>query len=174
MKSKDFMSKQLEYIAQTIEWALHLIPEQRLFKSPPHDTDSVYAVYGTNYFGRWSAMRIFYHLVHYEELFALPALKVWLGDELIKPVGIIEAKEFKKEVDQGIILQDLIDRFYAVRKKQIEVIKEIKEEEWVMPKANTFWGNVSAKFIVAKSIQHTLEHGNKIMRNAIFWERSFV
>jgi len=174
MKSKDFISKQLEYTAQTIEWALLLIPEDRLFKSPPHDTHPKYSAYGPNYFGRWSAMRIFYHLVHYEELFALPALKVWLGDELIKPIGIVESREYKREIDQGLNLQSLLKRFHLVRDKQIEVIKEIKEEDWIMPKPNTFWGNVSAKFIIAKSIQHTLEHGNKISRNAIFWERSFI
>jgi hypothetical protein len=38
-------------------------------------------------------------------------------------------------------------------------------------KTDTYWGNATAEFSVSKTIQHTFEHGNKIMRIALHWDR---
>jgi hypothetical protein len=31
---------------------------------------------------------------------------------------------------------------------------------------------VSVEFVVAKTIQHSLEHANELMKNALYWKRA--
>ena len=76
-----------------------------------------------------------------------------------------------KELIKGVNLNLLLKRFHSVREKQIDAISKISEELWKEKKTNTFWGEATAEFSASKTIQHTLEHGNKIMRIAIHWDR---
>jgi hypothetical protein len=81
-----------------------------------------------------------------------------------------EKKAYQEALMNEISLQILLDRFHVVRKKQIDILSKITENQWTEKRPNTNWGNVTIEFIITKSIQHTLEHGNKILRNVLFWD----
>lgn len=177
MGSKDFLAKQLEETAKIIEWAIKLVPENWLLEIAPHK-DHPKALEGMKrYFGLWSAYRLLFHLTFYEENYALPTMKHYLGGshpdvDIIFPRMEMEEKEFEKEVKKGINLLLLIKRYHSIRKEQIEVLNKIKDEDWTEDKVKTGFGRVSAEFTASKTIQHTLEHGDSILRNALYWERS--
>ncbi|NHJ40331.1 MAG: DinB family protein [Asgard group archaeon] len=169
--SKDFLAKQLDETAQIFDWAMRLVPEERLLETPPHASHPNASDDVKRYFGSWSAYRIFFHLIHYEETAALPNMTLWLDESqhIDRKCGG-ETIAYKEALEKRIDLKTLLDRFHNVRDKQIEVLNKIPEDQWTEKKSNTNWGSVTLEFIVTKSIQHTLEHGNKILRNALFWD----
>ncbi len=169
--SKDLLARQLEETAKIIDWAMKSVPEARLLEEPPHFTHPNASYDVKKYFGSWSAYRILIHLLHYEETAALPNMTLWLDeiDRLARHCGG-ETKAYEDALLHEVSLQSLLDRFHTVRKKQIDVLNKITESQWTEKRPNTNWGNVTIEFIVTKSIQHTLEHGNKILRNVLFWD----
>ncbi|MGC9778340.1 MAG: DinB family protein [Candidatus Heimdallarchaeota archaeon] len=171
ISSKNFLAKQLEETAQILDWAMKLVPEERLLEIPPHSSHSKASEDVKRYFGSWSAYRIFFHLIHYEENVALPNMLLWLdkSQHIERKCGG-ETKAYQEALEKRIDLETLLDSFHKVRKKQIDVINNIPDKLWIEKKPNTNWGNVTVEFIVTKSIQHTLEHGNKILRNVLFWD----
>jgi hypothetical protein len=169
--SKDFLAKQLEETAQIFDWAMRLVPEERLLEIPPHSAHPKASDHVKRYFGSWSAYRIFFHLIYYEEKSAYPNILLWLDEsEHIGRKCGGEKEAYKEALEKKINLETLLERFHNIRKKQIEAINKIPEKLWTEKKPNTNWGNVTVEFIVTKSIQHTLEHGNKILRNVLFWD----
>ncbi|MFX1538620.1 MAG: DinB family protein [Promethearchaeota archaeon] len=170
LSSKAFLAKQLEETAQIINWAINLVPKERLLEIPPHSTHPKASDYMKSYFGLWSAYRILFHLVHYEENSALPNMKLWLGEQPNRQRCGKEKEDWEEELRKGPNLEALLERFHSVRKQQTEVINKIQDNQWQEKRPNTNWGTVSVEFIVTKSIQHTLEHGNKILRNVLFWD----
>jgi hypothetical protein len=172
MNSKDFLAKQLRETAKIIDWAINLVPEDRLLEIPPHSTHPKADESMKKYFGLWSAYRLMFHLVHYEENWALPGLNYWLGEEIPSKIDILNEKEmWDKELIKGVDLKTLLIRFHFVRGKQIDAINKMSDNLWTEKKTDTYWGEATAEFSVSKTIQHTFEHGNKIMRNAIHWGR---
>ena len=172
MTSKDFLAKQLAETAAIIEWAINLVPENRLLEISPHKEHSKTDDSMKSYFGSWSAYRLLFHLVFYEENWALPGLKYWLDDALPPKNNIpSEEENWEKELLKGIDLESLLKRFHFVRKNQVKVINQMQDKAWVEKKIDTYWGEASAEFSVSKTIQHTFEHGNKIMRIALHWDR---
>jgi len=172
MNSKDFLAKQLAETAQIIDWAVRLVSEDRLLEIPPHSTHPEADETMHRYFGLWSAYRLMFHLVHYEENWALPGLYFWLGESIPAKKDIPNEKEmWDKELVKGVDLNLLLKRFHSVREKQIEALSEMSDNLWKEKKADTYWGEATAEFTVSKTIQHTLEHGNKLTRIAIHWDR---
>ena len=170
VNSKNFLAKQLEETAKIIDWAIKLVPKKRLLEIPPHSTHPNASNDVKRYFGSWSAYRIFFHLIHYEETAALPNITLWLDkSQQIERCGG-ETEAYQEALEKRVDLETLLDRFNNIRKKQIDAINNIPDIKWTEKKPNTNWGNVSVEFIVTKSIQHTLEHGNKILRNVLFWD----
>lgn len=169
--SKDFLARQLEETVQIIDWAMKSVPDERLLENPPHFTHPEASDNVKKYFGSWSAYRILFHLLHYEESAALPNLALWLDEsERMKRSCGGEKKAYEEAMMNELSLQTLLDRFHVVRKKQIDVLNRITKAQWTEKRSNTNWGNVTIEFIITKSIQHTLEHGNKILRNVLFWD----
>ena len=172
MNSKNFLANQLGETAKIIDWAINLVPVERLLEIPPHSTHPKADESMQRYFGLWSAYRLLFHLVHYEENWALPGLKYWLGESISAKKDIPNEKEmWDKELVKGVDLKVLLKRFHSVRGKQIEAINKMSEKIWKEKKTDTNWGEATAEFSVSKTIQHTLEHGNKITRIAIHWDR---
>ncbi|MBK5112548.1 MAG: DinB family protein [Candidatus Heimdallarchaeota archaeon] len=172
MNSKILLAKQLGETANIIEWAINLVPEDRLLEIPPHSIHPKSDETLKKYFGLWSAYRLMFHLVHYEENWALPGLKHWLG-ESIPPKNEMPNEEmmWEKELQKVVDLNLLLKRFHLVRGKQVEAINKMTNDIWTEKKMNTYWGEATAEFSVSKTIQHTFEHGNKIMRIGIHWDR---
>ena len=56
-----------------------------------------------------------------------------------------------------------------MRKDQILILDQINDNDLVIKKS-TAWGEKSLEFVVMKTLQHSLEHGNIIMRHLLFWD----
>ena len=177
MSSKETLVEELETTAKTLEWAISLVPEDRLVIEPPHGEHPKSDHGFRTYFGKWSAYRHLFHLVHYEEFYALPTLKHWLGDpspmvDLMFPDMEQEESLWKREKRKGPNLAALLQRFRSIRREQIEVTRSIPSDKWSEEKVGTALGKVSADVVVTKTIEHTLVHGKTILRNALYWDRA--
>ena len=177
MSSKEFLAAQLSGTAKVIEWAISQVPQGRLLEAPPHGDHPKSAHGFKTYFGQWSAYRLLFHLVNYEENYALPTMRYWLGEshpngDLMIPDSEEEQEAWARELEAGAELSALLARFRVLRDEQVEVLRNIPDEEWAIEKLETEFGPVSAEFAVVKTIQHTLEHGNDILKNALYWDRA--
>jgi hypothetical protein len=131
------------------------------------------------YFGEWPALRQLFHLAFYEETYAIPTMKHWLGGphpslDLIFPDPALEERGWREAVARGIRATSLLERFHELRALQLSLLSEIPEEAWQIEKVETGLGTVSPEFVVAKTVQHSLEHANDLMKNALYWERALA
>lgn len=177
MSSKDVLVAQLEATAKTLQWAISLVPDDRLALEPTHGELPNSGQGFRTYFGSWSAYRHLFHLVHYEQSYALPTMKHWLGDPLPKvdlmfPDMDLEESLWEREKTNEPNLAVLLHRFRSIRKEQIAVTRSIPVEDWAKEKVSTGLGKVSAELVVTKTIEHTLVHGKTILRNALYWDRA--
>ncbi len=168
MDSKAFLAKQLDQTAQIIEWAVTFFSDERLSEVPPHSTHPNAPEWGKTFFGEWSALRVLFHLLYYEETIALPSIKHWIGEPVPDyPKSSEEEEAWKKCNDKS----ELLDRFHKIRKSQLEIINRIDPMDWEKNKLVYHGhGKVSAYWFVAKTIQHTLAHGDKLLRKALYWD----
>jgi hypothetical protein len=178
VSSKEVLRERLQDSARLLEWAISRVPPDRVLEVPPHDQHPNVGDRYKTYFGEWSAYRLFFHVVFYEEVFALPTMKHWLGVpypevDIIDPDFSLERAAWQEELERGPDLPALVQGFRQVRIEQIRVLEMIPAAEWDLEKVNTGLGPVSADFVVAKTIQHTLDHGNALLRNALYWERAW-
>jgi hypothetical protein len=177
MFSKNTLEQQLKGTITLIDWSIALVLVERLLDAPPHGEHPKADPRFSNYFGQWSAYRLLFHLVHYESTIALPAMMHWLGDpapifDLMDPNRELEKTAWNEELEQGPDLTNLLDRFHTCRQEQIVVLRAIPDKQWGVEKLNTMLGKVSAAMVVSKTIQHTLEHGSDILKNALYWDRA--
>ena len=80
MDLKEPLASQLRSTAEIIEWAVSQVPQDRLLETPPHGQRPKSDQGLKTYFGQWSAYRLIFHLVHYEEWYALPTMRHYLGE----------------------------------------------------------------------------------------------
>jgi hypothetical protein len=177
MNSKGLLVGELEATAKTIQWAISRVPESRLLKEPPHGDHPKSDQGFKTFFGKWSAYRHLYHLTHYEEFYALPTMRHWLGDplpivDLMFPDMEQEETRWGTEKEKGADLAALLQKFRSVREEQIDVTRSIPLDVWREEKVSTKLGKVSAESVVTKTIEHTLVHGKTILRNALYWDRA--
>jgi hypothetical protein len=177
MKSRQFLVRELESTAGTIEWAISCVPEARLLTEPPHGTHRNSDQGFKTFFGKWPAYRHLFHLAYYEEFYALPTMRHWLDGphptvDLMFPNMAQEAARWETEKMKGTDVEALMQRFHSLRKEQIEVMRSIPAEDWKEEKVSTALGKVSAEVVVTKTIEHTLVHGRRILRNALYWDRA--
>jgi len=170
MRSQKFLFKQLESTAEIIEWAISLFTEDRLNEPPPHKNHPKAPDWAKTYLGQWSPLRVLFHLVYYEEVFALPSMKHCIGES--KASFPDSTKKEEEEVwARGVILTELLERYRKVRREQMQVIKRTSNEEWNNKKTEYYGhGKVSMSWLVAKTIQHTFDHGDKLLRKALYWD----
>lgn len=169
MVSRDFFIDQLRSTTDALEWSFFL-DESKNTEIPPFDSFSK-RLFPENepfgrYYGTWSRTKLLFHLVHYEEHIALPSMKVWIGGEPPKEEDIPKEEDFWTDESHHT---NLIQKLKKFRKEQVEVIKQLNDEQWDETKS-TIWGERSIEWIVSKTIQHSFEHGNKMMRHGLFWE----
>lgn len=134
MSSKELLVSQLSGTAKVIEWAISQVPQDRLLEAPPHGDHLKSAQGFKTYFGQWSAYRLLFHLVHYEEFYALPTMKYWLGEphpngDLMIPDSEEEQEAWARELEAGAELPALLERFRILRDGQVEVLRNIPDGE---------------------------------------------
>ena len=123
MSSKIFLARQLKETAQIIEWAVKLVPKDRLLDVPPHSNHPKASEGMKTYFGLWSAYRLLFHLTFYEENYALPTMKHWLDAphpdvDIIFPNMEVDEEAWKLEIKNGINLQALLNVFTLLEKSK--------------------------------------------------------
>jgi hypothetical protein len=160
-----------------MEWAVSILPEQW-----HHDLPGFYPK------DEWSVAMNLAHLAVYEEAIANPVLDALAagGDG----VGSV------KSADEGWFLQDalamaraptgqLMDRLRAARLRHIELVEGFDPERFNTPVTPLWsasrgpggkhgWDGALLQppgWVAAKTFQHTWEHGNAILRMALFAPR---
>ncbi|HSL29245.1 MAG TPA: DinB family protein, partial [Anaerolineales bacterium] len=66
-------------------------------------------------------------------------------------------------------VENLLEKFRAVRAEQISLLPEFDEAAWHATR-EAVWGPVTLLWVVSKTYQHTAEHTNDVMRIGLFWD----
>ncbi|MGE5225164.1 MAG: hypothetical protein ACM3PY_22225 [Omnitrophica WOR_2 bacterium] len=177
MFDKSELASRIRETENIIQWAILKVPLQRVQESPPHGKHPHSDKGFKTYFGDWSALRQLFHLTFYEENYAIPAMQYFTGNphlagDPVFPRSEIEEKAWHDALATGIDVFALQQRLHGLREVQLRILCEIPEDVWGRETLQTGMGLVSAEFIVMKTIQHSLEHANDILKNALYWERA--
>ncbi len=115
--------------------------------------------------------RIVFHLTCYEQRIALPWMRLWFGDDAPPRTDQTEDAQ-REEADwnggQGHPLADMLADLRAVRAAQIALIADLPDDAW-QRELPALWGPVSLHWLVTKTLQHTLEHTDEILRQYLWW-----
>jgi hypothetical protein len=179
MNTKTELASRLHETESIIRWAISNVPVDRLLEPPPHGKHPQSAKGFKTYFGEWPALRQLFHLAFYEGTYAVPAMQCCVGGpqpslDLIFPEAELEQRAWQDAVAGILGVPPLLDQLHELRELQIRLLSEIPDEAWEIERVRTGLGTVSAEFVVAKTIQHSLEHANELMKNALYWERALV
>ncbi len=157
MQQAQWFQQQLQSSADNFLWAVEQIPQERLYLAPRPN--------------RWPIARIIFHLTRYEQRLAFPSMLQWLGGT--KPiVGTQEEDNAQDERDwsggEGHNIQILIAGFKVIRSQQLALFPQFNEQIW-LEEREAIWGNVSLKWVLTKTYQHTLEHTDEVLRAYLWW-----
>jgi hypothetical protein len=148
-------------------WAAQQIPEEQLYNVSPRRPDS------------WSVARNILHLQFQEEKVVLPNMRLWLperdqymqeDDSLIQRYMAFETLVQDEEARwlQHPLAEDLLAFFRKNRDIQITLLTALPTSAWE-EKRSTVWGEVSLRWSVTKTYQHTVEHVNEVLKPALYW-----
>jgi hypothetical protein len=169
MRSQEFLAKQLKSTAEIMEWVISLFTEDRLNEFPPHKNHPKAPDWAITYLGEWSALRVLFHLVYYEEVFALPSMRECIGES--KATLPDNSSKEEEEWIKGVIVTELLERFRNARDEQIAIVTAASNKELNDKRMKYFGhGKVSISWLVTKTIQHTFDHGGKLLRKALYWD----
>jgi hypothetical protein len=157
MQQWQLFQQQLQTSAENFLWAVEQIPQEQLYLAPRPN--------------RWPVARVVYHMIRYEQRLALPSMQQWLGGS--KPVvGTQEEDNAQDERDwndgKGRDIQTLLTDFRDIRSQQLALFPQFTEQSWEETR-NAIWGDVSLKWLVIKTYQHTLEHTDEVLRAYLWW-----
>ncbi|MEX1253214.1 MAG: DinB family protein [Dehalococcoidia bacterium] len=154
---------------RTIEWAVSLVPEQWTHRLPEHYPADA-----------WSVAMNIAHLVTYEEGLAAPMLEALAaGCDGTDVVASADERLADAVAIADQPLDALMARLRSARGRQIEVVKDFPAERFSAP-LTPLWGRHyplygdhlhSAGWVASKTFQHTWEHGNAILRVALYAPR---
>jgi hypothetical protein len=147
---------QLATSADGFIWAVEQVPAERLYAPPPGPEGGL---------GEWVTARHAFHLLYYERKAALPAMQYWLG----KPGPSFDDYDEDGAWESAPDLRTILREFRNVRAEQTALLPRIDETLWHEAR-DTGWGNVTLRWIVSKTYQHTAEHINDVLRIALFWD----
>ncbi len=157
MQQSQWSQQQLQTSAENFLWAVEQILQERLYLAPRPN--------------RWPVARIVYHMIRYEQRLALPSMQQWVGG-LTPRVGSQEEDNAQNEQDwddgKGHDIQTLLTDFKDIRSQQLALIPQFTEQSWDEER-EAIWGNVSLKWVVIKTYQHTLEHTDEVLRAYLWW-----
>jgi Xaa-Pro aminopeptidase len=147
----------------TLEWAVYAVPRDWTHQPPEPDA--------------WSVAMNLAHLVVYEEEISAPILAALAeGSDGVGSVKSAMEVWFLKDA-QAIAdrpVAELVERLRAVRKREAETVGAFNEAAFNRPATPLFGGPQSLRapgWVATKTFQHTWEHGNAILRMALFAPR---
>ena len=148
--------------AEDFVWAVQQVPVQRRGLRPPRPS-----------LGEWTAERHALHLVFYDEHIVVPTLRQWLGGPVVVDDDVSDEVE-EAAFAQRPTLDDLLNRFHALRELQHALLAECATIAWDEPR-EAMWTRVmqtpvTARWILTKSLQHTAEHLHNVLSLALYWD----
>lgn len=145
---------QLTSSAEALTWAVEQVPEERRLLVPPYPENA------------WPVAQHVFHMMYYESKLALPCMGLWLG----KPFQITEEEYQEEQAWQlGHDLQTTLADFRRIRDEEIALLEHFDEETWHRTFDTEFWGTISLRWFVSKTLQHTFEHTHDVLAIALFW-----
>ena len=157
MQQVQWFQQQLHISIDNFVWAVEQIPQERLYLAPRPN--------------KWPVARLVYHMTRYDQRLALPSLQQWLGGPL-PTVGTQEEDNAEDEHDwddgNGHDIGTLLADFKAIRLQQLALFPRFTEQS-LNEKHDAIWGNVSLKWVMIKTYQHTLEHTDEVLRAYLWW-----
>jgi hypothetical protein len=154
---------------RVIEWAAGLVPPEWTHANPAY-----YAP------GAWTIAMNVAHLAVYEEQIANPLLAA-LADGADGVAAVKSAME-NWILDASMVLAQepfaaIVERMRAARETHVATVEQFAESRWNDRVTPLFATGVhgspphSAAWVANKTFQHTWEHGNAILRMALFAPR---
>jgi DinB superfamily len=148
---------QLQSSGDGFAWSVQQIPTTRWLLQPPVPL------------GGWSAARHVFHILFYEERFALASMHQWLGAPIPDPSTYDEAVEEAAWARNQMAVDALLARFQARRAEHLVLLTDVEAAVWEQPRM-AIWGQVSLRWVVSKTYQHTAEHISDMLKLALFWD----
>lgn len=149
-----WFQEQLAHSAETFARAIEQVPEERHRLAPPHRPEE------------WPMARHVFHMMYYESKLALPSMRQWLGEEVhFSEEELDENKEGSPDLDLAATLA----AFRKVRAEEIALLKQFTEEDLERTLNTWAWGDVTLRWVVTKTLQHTFEHTHDTLAIALFW-----
>jgi hypothetical protein len=168
-------AQNLESSFRTLEWALAMLPTEWQRRAPT----GVIAGFGDD---AWSVALNLAHLVIYDERIGLPVLQSLAsgGDGTHPNFTTPRESQFLRDWEElsSAPIDGIMDRFRAARERQVTLIRTFSDAEFNRP-VTSLWGRYKAYggplhsvgWVASKTFQHTWEHGNAILRIALFCPR---
>lgn len=173
--TRDLVLCQLEESVHSLEWAVSLVPEGWSHRSP----------YGrfSREEGAWSVAMNLAHLTLYEERLPATVLESLLaGGDGVTDTWFREPSPYEDAAVElaALPLAEILARLRAAHEKRLAIAQRFPEAAWTAP-STAAWASRglgpsswSPARVLAKSFQHTWEHGNAILIVALFAPRELV
>ncbi len=150
--------KHLQVSAEGFEWGFWSVPE-RLREATPIDA---------GYMGLWPAVRHIWHVTEYERCLALPSMGQWLGGQRPGDEAWMD-DDATWNANRSTPARELMDRFWNTRRRELALLEDLRAVDW-RERRDTVWGEKPLTWVVTKTYQHTLEHGDTLLRMGLWWE----
>jgi hypothetical protein len=155
----DWFKAQLQNSLDVFVWAVAQIPQERINVEPTAEA--------------WSVQQHIHHLYSYEKLI-LPFKRQWLPNaDPTSQEDIAIVRHMWSEQERHWYKKDAahwLTEFQTLRKETIQMLKKFDESAWDTEKETTFWGVKSLFWLYSKTLQHTLEHTDAVLKISLFWD----
>jgi uncharacterized damage-inducible protein DinB len=156
----DWFKAQLQNSLDVFVWAVAQIPPERINVEPTA--------------GAWSVQQHIHHLYSYEKLI-LPFKRQWLPNaDPTSQEDIAIVRHMWSEQERHWYKKDAahwLGYFQTLRKEAIQMLRKFDESAWDTEKETTFWGVKSLCWLYSKTLQHTLEHTDAVLKISLFWDK---
>jgi hypothetical protein len=158
MNQHEWVLSQLQSSAEGFERAFWSVPE-RLRREVPIDEGVM---------GRWPAARHVWHVTEYERIVAMSNMRMWTRETQIDEGPWLD-DDATWLLNSNLSDQMLIDRFWEIRLQELDRVKMLRDVD-LAECCDTGWGQKSLAWVLTKTVQHTWEHGDTLMRMGLWWE----
>jgi hypothetical protein len=145
---------QLTSSAEAFAWAVEQVPEEHRTLPPP------------SALGEWSVARHVFHLLAYERRLALPNMRLFWGESFTKDATYQEEIEWTK----GHNLDTLLADFRRIRAEEMALLSHYTAKDWGRTMISPNWEDVTLRWIVTKTLQHTFDHTSTVLAMSLFWD----
>jgi hypothetical protein len=150
---REWFRYQLEASGEALVWALEQIPEERRLLPPPAPL------------GEWPAMHHMFHMYYNESQVVLPRIKRWIDESDFQPAQLNEEAAWQSLEDPASVTR----LFRDARREHIELVDLVEPVKWAETREIPL-GSVSLSWVMAKSIQHSSDHINGLLRIGLLWD----